>query len=224
MKRIVLAVAAFIVLAGSAQAATLASWDVYTLCSSGTNTSVAGTDSTYVDATDMTMGSGLSRYTYKGYFETKGWGGSDDGDYIELGFSVADGYAVTLDELLIGFRTYYTGPGTIGVYTSLDGFSEAVSTISMSGNTWTNKTIDLSDLGTITGDFTIRLYEIGNTQADGSGSTSNSTYFAVSEYYKSGNYYDVQFTGEVSSVPVPGAFLLMGSGLLALAGFRRKNA
>ena len=226
MKRILLVTIALFVLAGTAQADTLASWDVYTLCDSGTNTTVAGTDSDYVEAMGMSMGAGLSRYNYTGYYESKGWGGTDADDYVQMGFTVADGYEVTLESLVIGLRSSNAGPGTMGIYTSLDSYADAVFTYTMPGSTWVNVVIDLSDLGTITDDFTIRFYEIGDTQADLDGSTSNSAYFAISEYYNSGTYTDVQFTGSVaaSAVPVPGALWLMITGVLGLVGFSRKRS
>lgn len=228
MKRILLSIGLFLglflFLAVTANAATVATWDMDGV---GTVSSVSGyTSEDGVSITDMTLGTGLTANSGSDSLNSKGWSGSDSGDYIEFGIIVADGYEVSLDSFLIGTRSSNTGPGTIGIYTSLDNYTTAISTITQEGKNYSYSCIDLSSVLediTITGDFTIRLYEIGNTQADGEGSTSGSGTFRIVNY---SDTVAVQLTGTVSAsaIPVPGAFILLGTGLMALAGLRRKNA
>lgn len=221
MKRLFLLLAMSFLVAGNAGAAVIAGWDM--AGADGALTSYGGySDVTEVTAADMVMGDGLSAYDAYNAFNTTGWADSDDGDYIEIGFTVADGYAATLDELWIGTRSSNTGPGTIGVYTSLDDYTDPIFTITQDGTAYSNSIIDISDL-VITGEFYVRLYEIDDTQADGEGDTYDGGTFRISDYYDSGEYTDVQFTGTISTVPVPGAVWLLGSGLLAAFGARRKN-
>jgi hypothetical protein len=205
----------------SAQAATIAAWDMYG--EPGDQLSTDGIDSLNVTAYDMVRGSGLTPYATNNAMSSIGWDGINSDDYIEIGFSVLDGYEVTLDELWIGTRSSNTGPGTIGYYSSLDGYTNPFFTSPQTGS-YVNSIIDLSGLGSVTGDFYVRLFEIGDTQADGSGATSGAGTFRITDHYNTGTYTDVQFTGTTSPVPVPGAVWLLGGGLIALLGIRRKNA
>lgn len=211
-----------IFLAGSAQADLIVSWDMYGV---GTVDTVASNQSVAeVTGFDMSMGDGLTAYDASNSFNTSGWNGSDAGDYIQIGFSVMDGYEISLDELWLGTRSSNTGPGTIGVYTSLDGYSTALTEITQEGSAYSNSIVDLSILSAVSGDFYLRLYEIGDTQADGDGITAGTGTFRISDYYD-GDYTDVQITGTPSpTVPVPGALWLLGSGLLGVVGLRRKMA
>jgi hypothetical protein len=222
MKKIATLLFALMLFAGNAYAETIASWDMYGL--TGTETYVTGVGFAAADAYDMVRGDGLIGNTGSNSFNSKGWNGANADDYIEFGFEVASGYEVTLSELWLGSKSSATGPGTIGVYTSLDNFTTAIYSIALDGSNYSNVIVDLSGLGTITGSFYLRLMEIGDTQADGDGATYSTGTFRITDYYSSGTYTDVQFTGSTSAVPVPGAFLLFGSGMTLLGAIRRKLA
>lgn len=158
---------------------------------------------------------------------SKGWSGTDAGDYLEFGFSMNAGYEAHLFQLTIATRSSGTGPGTMGVFTSLDNFTNPFEVISQPASTYVNSKIDFSTLAPITGNFLVRLVEIGDTQADGSGSTSGSGTFRVSEYRDAqGTYHNVQFTGavcEVTPVPLPASAWILGAGLMGVIGVRRKK-
>ena len=220
MKRICVLVTCLMLLAGTAHAELVAGWDMYG--QPGDQVSTPGYGAGYVTVADMVRGAGLTAVSGSNSFNSSGWLGSYDDDYIEFGFSVATGYAVTLDELWIGTRSSGTGPGTIGVYTSLDGYTDPVDTIVQNNTDYSNSIIDLACLGEITGDFSVRLYEVGDLQADGSGATTNSGTFRIADYYD-GGYIDTHFEGAVSPVPVPGALWLAGSALVSIVGLRRKQ-
>lgn len=220
MNRIIIALALSLFMASAANAATIAAWDMYG--QPGDQAYTAGIDSAYATAFDMVRGADLNAAGAGNSMSSNGWSGSDADDYFQFGFSVVDGYAVTLNDLYIGTRSSNTGPGTIGVYTSLDGYTNAIYTISQQGTAYSNSIIDLSSLGVITGDLYIRLYEIGDTQADGSGATSGGGTFRITDYYD-GDYTDVSFFGDAATaaVPVPAAVWLLASGLAGLF-IRRK--
>ena len=78
---------------------------------------------------------------------------------------------------MIGTNSSNTGPGTIGVFTSLDSFATPVAQLSQIGQSFKYFILDLLSLPDATCDFTICLKEVGNTQATGSGETSNAGHF-----------------------------------------------
>lgn len=198
----------------------LASWDMSG--QPGNQEFTPGISTEFVTAENMVRGDGLSPSGASNSFSSTGWAGTDAGDYMQFGFTVASGYTVTINELWLGTRSSGTGPGTIGVYTSLDGYSSPVFTITQNNTAYSNSIIDLSALGPISDTFYVRLIEIGNTQADGSGETADTGTFRVADYYDDGVYFDVLLTGDVSTVPLPAAAWLLGSGLVGLLGVRRR--
>ncbi|QDV65154.1 hypothetical protein [Crateriforma conspicua] len=218
------AVAALIVLgsAGSVSAAQLAAWDMYGV---GTVSSVnPAASAAFVTADPMKLGPGLGTSGAGNALSSSGWGSTDTTDYISMGFTVDAGQAVDLDELIIGTRSSNTGPGTIGVFTNQDGFTSAVYSITQQGTDYANSIIDLSAFSGITGAFEVRLMEIGNTQADGSGNTSNGGTFRVTDYFDNGSFTDVQFTGDVAAVPAPtGLVALISLGLCGIVARRRRK-
>lgn len=220
MKRVLQVLVAVLFLVGTASADIVAGWDMYG--QPGDQVFTSGYGSTETTAFNMVRGSGLAANSGDNSFNSKGWDGTNAEDYIEFGFSVLSGYSVTLEELWIGTRSSNTGPGTLGVYTSLDGYTNPIYEISQIGSDYSNSIIDLSSLGSVSGDFYVRLIEIGDTQADGSGATAGTGTFRVADYYD-GTYIDTHFEGTISPVPIPAAVWLLGSGLIGLVGVRRKN-
>lgn len=198
-------------LALSAEAITIASWN--TQGQPGSQTVTSGAGSANVTAVSMARGGGLSAVAAADSMNSRGWGGSDADDFFEFGFTVAAGFEATLKDLIIGTRSSNTGPGTIGVYTNLDGFAAPVATIVQPGGTQENSIIDLSSLAPVTGLFSVRLIEVGDTQADGVGATSNSGTFRVADFFDGSSHTDSQFTGTVSasapSLPDQGSSLVL---------------
>jgi hypothetical protein len=223
------ALSALTLLATSTQAITIASWD--TFGEPGDQVSTAGTGSPNAAADAMVRGPGLIPNAGANSFNSRGWNAAPvlppglDLDYVQFGFDVDPGFSVNLDTLIIGTRSSNTGPGTIGVYTSLDGFAVPVATLLQPGEAFVNSVIDLSALGSVTGAFDIRLIEIGNTQADGIGVTTSTGTFRVVDFFDGNTFSDTQITGTTTaSIPEGGFTLgLLGLGLASLALARRKS-
>lgn len=199
----------------------VAEWD--TTGKKGDELTLPGTGYKCITASDWTRGDGLTPSAASNSFASTGWDGTDAGDYYEFTLSVAEGFKAGLDELWIATRSSNTGPGTIGLYSSLDSFGAAIATIGQPGNTYVNSIIDLDITLDCGEDITFRLYEIGNTQADGFGDTAGTGTFRVSDYYDGSTYYNIGITGDCIPCPIPAAAWLLGSGILGLIGLKRKE-
>jgi hypothetical protein len=223
-KSLWLAVALATSVAARAEAITIVEWDL--LGEPGSQASTAAEPSpANITGNPLSRGPGLTGNAGTNSLNAAGWSG-DAGDYFEFGFSVAPGYKVDLDDLFIGTRSSGTGPGTIGVFTSLDGFTNPVATYNQApGSNFVNSQSDLSALPDITGNFVARIMAIGNTSANG-GTIGGSGTFRVTGFFAGGTFdRNMQLTGTVSAVPEPSTFVLLGLGGLgtALIAVRRRK-
>lgn len=208
--------------ATSANAIPIASWAL--LGATGDQTSTAGVGSAHVSALNLSRGAGLTPNAGANSLNSRGWNTApasnpgDDTDYVTFGFSVAPGFAVDLTDLIIGTRSSATGPGTVGLFWSGDGFVTALATITQPNTAYVDSVIDLSALTGLAGLNEFRLIEIGNTQADGSGDTTSLGTFRVTDYLGSSGYQDTQFSGEIRavSVPEPSTVALLGLGVVGI--------
>ncbi|HET6421439.1 MAG TPA: VPLPA-CTERM sorting domain-containing protein [Geobacteraceae bacterium] len=227
MKKLILTVCcAVLLLAGTARADIAVSgaivyWNQYG--QTGQQASTPGTGSAYITAVDMTRGAGLlTDSTGANSLNSNGWTGEAT-DYIQFGFTVANGYKANLNQLWIATRSSAYGPGTMGLYGSSDNFAHQtlLTTFTQGNGTYLNSLVDLSSLTALTGTYLFRLEQIGSTAANGLTTTLAGT-FRVSDYNNSGTYYYDSITGSVAPVPIPAAAWLLGSGLMGLVGLRKR--
>jgi hypothetical protein len=205
--------------ATASYATTIASWDM--LGEPGDQAFTSGVGSPNVTANDMLRGAGLIPNAGNNSLNSRGWASISPDDYVEFGFTVGAGFFVSLDDLIIATRSSNTGPGTMGIFTSLDGFSIPIATLIQPGDGFLDSVIDLSGLGPVMGGFSVRLLEIGNTQADGMGATADGGTFRVVDFLGPGGFVDTQFTGTLQ-VPAPPTLSLLAAGLIAAVFFRRR--
>lgn len=169
---------------------------------------------------NLVRGAGLTGNVGSNSFNSAGWSTDASQDYISFGFTVADGYSVDLSTMWAGTRASGTGPGLLGLFSSIDGFSTNLYTISQSGTTYTNSIIDLSALTGLTGTVEFRIAAIANVSAGG-GSIGAGGTWRIGDHYDGANYSEFRFDGTVNAIPTPGALALLGLGGLTAVRRRR---
>jgi hypothetical protein len=123
---------------------------------------------------------------------------------VQLGFTVASGFTVSLNNLKVGTRSSLNGPGMIRLFFSGDGFvtSSAVGpAISQPTTATVLSTIDLSTLTGLTNTVTFRFYEENNTAVNGSATAGGGT-FRLRNFDPNG----IVFDGTATATPVPFGF------------------
>lgn len=174
-----------------------------------------------VQSSNMVRGPGLVTAPAGSSFNSTWWNGDESEDYVEFGFTVDAGYQVDLSALLLSTYSSFSGPANLQLFASTDGFTSPLHTFVQPSNTSVSSNIDLSSLPTITGAFSVRIYEFGNTTADGTGITASAGSFRISNYLNHTDNF-VRFEGEITEVTttgnpsVPEAQSLLVWGFLAL--------
>jgi uncharacterized protein (TIGR03382 family) len=214
-------------LATSANASLVAGWNL-ALCPDGAQTYAATAAAGGVTGMTMTRGAGLYAVNATvGCFNGAGWN-QEATDYLSFGFTVASGSSVNLSSLQIGTRSEGGAPGTLALRSSVDGFGSNLfifDQASTTSNEWGPgagfifSVIDLSAMTNLTGTVEFRIYQVGNTAANG-GTPQTNRHFRLTNYFLGGvDQGDMSFSGTV--IPAPGALALLGLG--GLVGGRRRR-
>ncbi|MGI9516710.1 MAG: hypothetical protein ACR2NP_06685 [Pirellulaceae bacterium] len=197
--------------------------------------------SPFATGQDMVRGGGLNPvdppFNANNSFHSNGWATNAEntptvvntGGYVEIGFTPAPGFGVTLDQLIMGSRSSGSGPAMIGVFTSLDSYTTPIFTIDQSStppNTpfFVNSTIDLSSLGDVTDAFSIRFMNVSGDQTadpNRAGEMDEFSAWRISDHFDAGNFSDTRITGTLFAIPEP-----VGSGtvlLLAVGVFLKRR-
>lgn len=115
----------------------------------------------------------------------------------------------------------------LGLFHNGDGFTASLFTFNQAGTSGgtgdLHSAIDLGSLTGLTGNVEFRIYEIGNTQADGAGDTSSAGTFRLSDYFVAGAFdRSMQITGTVTAVPESQTVAMMLASL-GLIGWRMRR-
>ena len=181
--------------------------------------SPVGTQAANVTGTPMTRGAGLGANAGGNSLNSNGWDTLDSTDYISFGFTVDAGYSVDLDTLWFGSRSSNSGPDSLAVYWSGDGFSSPIFSFAQSGTAFTNSIANVSALSGLTGANEFRIYAVDGTRADGGQGISSSGTFRVGDHNDGTNFTEFRFEGTV--VPAPASAALLGLGGLVAVRRRR---
>lgn len=214
-------------LATSAHGELIAGWNL-ALCPNGAQTYGATAAAGGVTGMTMTRGAGLGvAFATQANFNARGWN-QEATDYLSFGFTVANGSSVNLSSLQIGTRSEGGAPGVLALRSSVDGFGSDLfifDQASTTSNEWGPgagfifSVIDLSAMANLTGTVEFRIYQVGNSAANG-GTPETNRHFRLTNYFWGGvDQGDMSFSGTV--VPAPGALALLGLG--GLVGGRRRR-
>ena len=198
---------------GSASADILAEWDGVE------GTTIPANDvATGLTGMDLSRGPGIAEATGSN-FNSNGFDDTaldfDDAiaadDYLSFGFTVDSG-TVDLTTILVELDRSSTGPATVGLFSSVDGFDDASDliqsfSVSTSG---TILTFDVSSLTGLTGTVEFRFYFFGATSTLGTADIEDDLIDADAT--------GLQING---TIPAPGALALLG--IAGLAGARRRR-
>lgn len=198
----------------------------------GNESSVAGlAPIAGITALDLTRGSGLNSTATGNSFSSSGWefatpaNPADSLEYISFGFQIAAGIDVILDNLVLTTRSSNTGPGTLGLYSSIDSFTNLLHTFAQTGEDFLDSTITgLASLGTLSNQTVeFRIIEIGNTQADGVGSTTSGGTFRLTNFDQD-SAQPITLSGTVTAaIPEPPGFISCLVAASAIAFVRRRQ-
>jgi len=216
MKTALIAIAAT---SGAAMAqVTLSEWDVFG--TPGTQVTQPATFS----AANVT-GETATRFGHNPSTGSNGFTGNQwtVGGYFAFGLTIDAGYQADLDTLFIGTRSSGTGPGFLGLYSSLDGFTNPIFNFVQNGATFENSAVDLSGLGTVTGNVEFRVIVQNSINANGTGNFAGTGSFRITNYFVDGSFNrNWGITGEVSLIPSPASASLLALG--GLVATRRRRA
>lgn len=217
------ALATALSLSTAAQAALIAEWNLTGQPGDQASTAAAVLAPELTSAS-LNRGAGLTGAAAANSINASGWNGQST-DYFGFTLNLTAGATVDFETLFVGTRSSNTGPGSIGVSYSLDGFttSTALTTLSQApGSNFVNSAIDLSAMPNVTGTVEFRFFQLGTTAANGAATGTGGT-FRITDYFAPADQ-NLSFTGtSVSAVPLPAAGWLLVAGLGALGWTGRRR-
>ena len=174
---------------------------------------------THVTATNLIRGNGLTASGAANSFSSSGWSPSDADDYVEFGLTVEHGYRANLTTLKFASRSSGTGPGTMALQSSRDGFGSNLLVWNQLNTADANILADLSGLGDQTGSLHFRIVALPGPSASG-GSLSGAGTWRIGTTTTPGNTNFMLLEGTVSqlaNVPEPSSILLLSLSSIGLA-------
>lgn len=124
---------------------------------------------------DIRRGTGLTAYSNGNRFNGRNWGLSDlataitDEDYMEWTIEPELGFKITITSVEFNFRKSSTGPSSLTIRSSNDGYASDLDTKILTGNTNNALIATISGVTNVTSALSFRLYGYGASSTVGSG-------------------------------------------------------
>lgn len=178
-------------------AVTLAQWDF--AGQPGNQEFTAGTGSINVDAKNFGRGAGIIPTTANNSISGSSWS-TEENDYFSFGITIAPGFEVGLENLVIATRSSNTGPGDLALRYSVDNFGSDLANWTNTGTNFSNEILDLSNIDLISGDVEFRVVVTSNRSAANGELLTAGTLRAGNFFVSAGNFLPVQFNGTISEI------------------------
>ena len=218
-KTLAAAAVSLIAIASPASAATLLQYNF------ANNTGITQTETPSFVAANLsgnafTRGPGLTATSASGAFNSSGWSAytttAGMNDYLTFGFSVADGYQASVNQLVFGSDRSGTGPSSMSLLVSVDGgaFTNLL-TFAPGGN----RTVDFAAL---TGTDSIVFRIVSNVNTTNTAGTFRVLNAGATPFTVAG---DVALLPVLPAVPEPATWAMMIGGIgLAGGALRRRRS
>lgn len=177
---------------------------------------LASTVEPHVNATGITRGMGLIATSAANSFSSSGWHTLADNDYIEFGLSVEPGFKANPTTLTFTARASSTGPGTMALRSSTDGFTNNLASWAQTASSDVSVTANLGGLGDLYDGIWFRILATSN-QSAGGGTMGASGTWRLGTMTNPGNSSLLTLNGNVSaltSVPEPPSHWLAAAACL----------
>lgn len=177
-----------------------------------TATNLSGTGSLAFNSTSGSTGyTGASGGNNAAVAARTGALSTSTSSYFEFTLAPATGHALSATSLTLGTRSTSTGPSTLTLYSSVDGFTTALGSASASTNsTWSSVTLTSFSVTAATDtNVTFRLFGSG-----GSGTVSGANW----------RIDDLSLSASASAIPEPSTYALtIGAAALGAAAWQRRR-
>lgn len=189
------------------QAEIITDWDLDG--ASGNELTIAANSSAVnVTGNALTRGAGINPSNAGNTFSSRDWDEGTSDEFFSFGFTVSDGFAVDLTNLMITIRSSNKGPDDLGLFHSGDSFAASLFTFDQPGTNDNSQVIDLTALSGLTGNVEFRILALNNSSADGGTITAGGTLRITDTF---------AFNGSINPVPEPQTYAMLLAGL-ALIG------